>query len=235
MNPSAILAPTGSLRMGLYSGSPTSYLPAQDDGEPRGVGFELGRAFASRLGVPFAPVVLPSNARVNEAAKAAAVDLVFTNATAERAHFLDFTDPVLAIEKGYLVGRGSPLADAPDVDAPGVRVGAAEASTTAGELRALFRHAAVLPVASLQEAASRLLRHDLDAFATNKAVLFEMADAMPGARVLAGRWGLERFALGVPKGREDAVPYLRAFVAQARAEGLVNAALARAGVRGAGG
>src|SRR5665647_140873 len=50
-----ILAPTGKLRVGLYPGTPTSILP--DATNPRGVGYDLGKEFARRLGVPYEPVV----------------------------------------------------------------------------------------------------------------------------------------------------------------------------------
>jgi polar amino acid transport system substrate-binding protein len=39
----------------------------------------------------------------------------------------------------------------------------------------------------------------LEAFATNKATLFEISDEPPGSGVLPGRFGLERFAIGIPR------------------------------------
>jgi len=72
----------------------------------------------------------------------------------------------------------------------------------------------------------------LDAFATHKAILFEMTDRLPGARVLDGRWGLEHFAAGIPKGRERGLPALSAALAALQADGTVARAVARAGVRG---
>lgn len=42
----------------------------------------------------------------------------------------------------------------------------------------------------------------MDAFATNKAILFAMQDTLPGARILDGRWGLEHMAIAIPKGRK---------------------------------
>lgn len=75
-----ILAPTGTLRAALYPGTPTSVLVPQAS-EPRGVGYELGKELARRLGVPYAPVVYPKNADVQEAIKAGAADVAFTNAS----------------------------------------------------------------------------------------------------------------------------------------------------------
>jgi polar amino acid transport system substrate-binding protein len=46
-------------------------------------------------------------------------------------------------------------------------------------------------------------------------------------------WGLERHAIGVPKGRDAGLPFLRKFAEDVKAEGLVKAAAQRAGLRGA--
>ncbi len=59
-----------------------------------------------------------------------------------------------------------------------------------------------------------------------------MSDKLPGSRVLAGRSGLEHCAVAIPKGRDLGMPYLRKFVEEARSEGLVQAAVDRAGLRG---
>jgi polar amino acid transport system substrate-binding protein len=77
-----ILAPSGVLRAGLYPGTPTSILPDAGSGEPRGVGYDLGKELARRLGVPYEPVVFAKNAEVLAAVKSGEVDVAFTNATA---------------------------------------------------------------------------------------------------------------------------------------------------------
>ena len=56
---------------------------------------------------------------------------------------------------------------------------------------------------------------------------------MPSSSVLDGRWGLERHAIAIPKGREAAIPFLQSFTQDIRAKGLVTAAAKRAGLRGA--
>jgi polar amino acid transport system substrate-binding protein len=78
-----------------------------------------------------------------------------------------------------------------------------------------------------------LERRELDVFATNKSILFEMSDQMPGARVLDGRWGVEHVAIATPKGRETAMEYIRGFVEEVQTSGLLSQAAERAGVRGA--
>ena len=78
-----------------------------------------------------------------------------------------------------------------------------------------------------------LSQRKLNAFATNKAILFEMSDSLPGSRVLEGRWGLEDLAIAIPKGRETGMLYLRRFVEDIGADGLIKRAVERSGLRGA--
>ena len=228
----AALAPTGKLRVGLYPGSPTSIVPGAPGAEPRGVGHDVGRELARRLGVGFEHVVFPSNAQLLDAVKARDVDLVLTNATAARRSFIDFSDTVLEVEKGYLVPAGSAVSGIAQIDSPGMRVGVSQGSSSQAELARELHQAKLVPVASLKEAGRLLAEGKLDAFGTNKAILYELGDGLPGSRVLPGRWGLETFALGIPKGREAALPRLRAFAAAVRSDGTVARAAARAGLRG---
>ena len=60
-----------------------------------------------------------------------------------------------------------------------------------------------------------------------------MSDDLPASRVLDGRWGLESFAIGIPKGREAALPFVSSFVGEAKASGAVARAVERAGLQGA--
>ena len=174
----------------------------------------------------------PNNGAVLEGLRAGGVDVVFTNATPARAKEIDFTQPYLEVEAGYLVPAGSSIATAADVDAAGIRVGVMEGSTSSVVLPTLLKNASVVRVATLEEVTQMLANRTLDAFATNKSILFELSDSLRGSRVLADRYGVEQLALGIPKGREVGLPYARRFVADALRSGLVKAAVDRAGFRG---
>ena len=232
-DPRLILAPSGVLRVGLYPGTPTSILPDAGSGGPRGVGYDLGKELARRLGVPYELVVFARNAEVLAAVKSGEVDVGFTNATATRARDMDFGPPFLEIELGYLVPRGSALATPAEVDSPGLRVGVTTGSSSDATLSRDFKHAGIVRAATFDVAVEMMSAGAIDAYATNKASLFEMAEKLPGSRVLDGRWGIERFAIAIPKGRDQAMAFLRQFTNEVKSEGLVSAAIARAGLRGA--
>ncbi|MCX7173445.1 MAG: transporter substrate-binding domain-containing protein [Proteobacteria bacterium] len=145
-----VLAPTGKLRVGLYPGTPTSILQGNAEVEPRGVVHDLGRELARRLGVPHELVVFSRNAEVLEAVKSGNVDVVFTNASPARAKDMDFTEPYLEIELGYLVPRRTMILRLADVDQPGVRVGVTEKSSSDSTLSKDLKKANVVRAATVK-------------------------------------------------------------------------------------
>jgi hypothetical protein len=52
---------------------------------------------------------------------------------------------------------------------------------------------------------------ELDAFATNKPILYELADDLTGSRVLPDRWAVENIAIAIPNGREVGQGFLCSF------------------------
>ena len=233
------LAPTGKLRIGVYKGSPTSMVVDAKTGEQRGVALQLGQELAKQLGVPFEVVEFPRLAEIliamkTDSGKAAQVDFTFTNATAVRAKDVDFTAPLIAIELGYLVPKNSAIQSVSDVDKAATRVGVAQGSSSQATLGKAYSRAVLTTTPSLATAAEALKAGKLDAFATNKAILFELLDSLPAGqfRILDDRWGLEHIAIAVPKGREVAAPFMNAFASQVTSNGLLQKIADGAGLRG---
>lgn len=226
------LAPTGKLRVGVYPGSPTSMLRDAASREDKGVAVDLGKELAKRLGVPYEQVEYQRVADVIAGLKSGTADFTISNATPARAKDVDFTQTILSLELGYLVPPGSPIVAFTDVDREGVRIGVTQGSTSQGTLPGLLRNATVVPAPNLKAAVAMLSQGKLDAFATNKAVLFEMSDSLTGSRVLDGRWGLEHLAIAIPKGREPGMTYMRRFVDDVISQGIVMRAADKAGLRG---
>lgn len=235
----AALAPTGKLRIGVYKGSPTSMVIDAKTGEQRGVALQLGQELARQLGVPFEVVEFPRLAEIliamkTDGGKAAQVDFTFTNATAVRAKDVDFTAPLIALELGYLVPQTSSIQSVQDVDKAVTRVGVAQGSSSQAALGKAYTRAVLTTTPTLATAAEALKSGKLDAFATNKAILFELQDGLPAGqfRVLDDRWGLEHLAIAIPKGRETAAPFMSTFAKQAITSGLVQQIISQSGLRG---
>jgi polar amino acid transport system substrate-binding protein len=231
-NERELLAPTGRLRVGVYLGSPLSMVHDRATGEVHGLSVDLGKELANRLGVPFEQVTYQRIAEVLAAMKAGDVDFTISNATPARATDVSFSQTLLSLELGYLVPATSSVKILADIDKPGVKVGVTKGSTSERTLPKLLASASVVPAQNLKQAIDLLVRGELDVFATNKPILFEMSDALPGGRVLDGNWGQEHIAIAIPKDRDNGMEYVRHFVDDVRANDTLAQAVSRAGLRG---
>ena len=227
-----VLAPEGVLRVGVYAGSPTSLVRSPSSAQPVGLAYELGHAMAQRLQIPVQVREYPRVAEVIRALAAGEVDLTFTNASAARARLVDFTPALLRLELGVLVPPASAIQSFADLDRAGVRVGVSQGSSSQAALSNRLQQARLVPVDSLGVARQMLQQQQLDAFTTNKGILFELADQLPGFVVLPDRWGVEQLALAIPKGRNQAMPWLEQFANDMVRTGQVEAMARRAGLRG---
>src|SRR3990170_8090398 len=85
------LAPTGKLRVGLVLGNLLSVTRDSASGEMKGVGFDLGKELARRMGVPFEPVLYPSIGALLDSGKSGNWDVAFIGFNPARAKEWDFT------------------------------------------------------------------------------------------------------------------------------------------------
>ena len=226
------LAPTGTLRAGINYGN---FILATKDpatGESRGVAIDLMRELAARLGVPFDVVAYTSVAAMVDAAKTGAWDIAFLGIDPAREGDIAFSAAYLEIEATYLVAAGAALRSVDDVDRQGVRVAApARANYELFLTRALTR--AELVRAPNADAAFELLASGkVDALAGLRQALIGLVDKLPGARMLDGQFMKVPQAIGVPRARDAGLAYLRGFVEDAKASGLVGRAIERTGARG---
>ena len=226
------LAPSGRLRVAVYQGSPTSWVKNPQTGQSAGIAYELGQAMAQQLGVPAEVVTFSRVAEIIDALKTGQVDMTFTNATAARAKDVDFTAPLVQLELGLLVPPGSGLTQFADADRAGRRIGVSLGSSSQAALGQRLQHAKVVTATSLEVAQQMFKQGEIDAFATNKGILFEMLEKLPGYKVLDDRWGLENMAIAVPKQREAGRAFLESFALQVQRDGQLKAMAERAGLRG---
>jgi polar amino acid transport system substrate-binding protein len=227
------LAPTGALRGALQQANPLNVVQDPGSGESVGVAYDLGRELARRLGVPFEPVLYPAVGPLLDAGKAGAWDVAFVGFSPARALEWDFTALHLEVAFGYLVPAGSTIATAGDAARPGTRLAVQQGSGPEAFFSALLPQAALVRVASNPAALEAVRLGQADAAGGIKPVLFELAGQLPGSRVLDDRPGIDPHAMALPPGRGPALVYARQFIEDAKAQGLIQAAINRAGVRGA--
>jgi polar amino acid transport system substrate-binding protein len=227
------LAPTGKLRVGLYLGAPSSVIKDSATGEMKGVGFDLGKDLARRMGIPFEPIVYPAIGDLISNANTGQWDVTFVSITPERSKSMDFTPPHLGIEFGYLVPNGSSITNIADVDRSGVRVAVAIRGSSDSILSRELKNAEIVRVQGQAGALEVLKTERADTFSAIKSNLFELSGQLPGSRVLEGHYAIDEQGMAIPKGRELASAYARKFIADVRSEGLVIRAVERSGLRGA--
>ena len=226
------LAPSGKLRVGLQLGNPLNVVKDAASGEMKGVGYDLGREFARRIGVPFEPVLYPSIGALLEGGKSGAWDVAYFGFTAERATQWDLSAPHVEAEFGYLIPGGSSISTLADVDRPGIRVAVQGQSGPELFFSRTLKNAILIHVPSNPSALEAVRSGKADVIGSIKPILFEQSAQLSGSRVLDGRAGTDPHVMALPKGREPGVAYAREFIGIAKSEGLIKASIERAGVRG---
>ncbi len=203
-------------------------------GEVVGVSYELGKELARRLGVPFEVVILKGNAHFLEMMKSGQVDFGSTNASPARAKEMDFAQPTLEIENGFLVPLDSSISSSSMVEADrtGVRIGVTQGSASEIKFTKELKNAVLVRVPTYDAGIKMLVEQQIDVFAGPKSILFELSDKLSGFRVLDGRYSILQNSVGIPKGRDLGMPFLRQFVEDVKSEGLIASAAKRANLRG---
>lgn len=226
------LAPTGKLRVGINLGN--FLLTATDPatGEYRGIAVDLGRELGRRLGVPVEIIGYPSPGALADAARSGVWDVGFLGAEPQRANEIDFTAAYVEIEATYLVPPGSPLKTIADVDRAGVRIAISGKSAYDLYLTRNLKHAQLVRIVGADNVFRQFVDDQLEALAGLRPRLVKDHGDFPGSRILDGQFTAVQQAVGTPKGRAAGAQYLREFVEDIKATGLVARAIEKNRVRG---
>ncbi len=230
----AELAPTGTLRVAVFTGNPVIGSKGKVAGEVTGTTVSIGRALAARAGLPVNLIEYTAVAKMVEDARIGAWDIAVVAFDPARRNLIDFAPPHMVVDLTYLVAPGSAIRDVAQADRPGVRIAAARGAATALYLERNLKAAKVVP-AENEPAAFDLLREGkADALAQNRFLLLGLAERLPGARVLDDRFAAAEMTIVLPKARPLALAYVGEFVEQAKRSGIVRKAIEDAGLRGVG-
>lgn len=225
------LAPTGKLRVGLNMSN--NLLTATDaaTGKPKGLAADLGQELGKRLGVPVELVPFPNPGAVADAAKNGVWDVGFIGAEPQRANEIDFTAAYVEIEATYLVPPGSPTQAVADVDRPGARIAISDRSAYDLYLTRHLKHAELVRARG-DDVFKRFVSDQLDAMAGLRPGLVKVQQKLPGSRILEGNFTAVQQAAGTPKGRAAGAKFLREFIEDVKASGLVAKLIEKNNVNG---
>jgi polar amino acid transport system substrate-binding protein len=228
----AALAAAGAIRLALF-------LPqyADDAAGIRGIGtgfiaIEIVGTLAARLGVAAQVIKYPSPKDAVAGLLGGACDVAFLGIEPSRVAVVDFSPALFQFDYSLLVPAGSTIGSLEDTDQAGRRIGLVDGHASALALRRIVRQAELIGV-ELPESAFDLLRdHKVDALAFPRDQLIAFAERLPGARVLAKGYGVNRVGMAVAKGQTGLLSYLSDFAAEAKTTGLVRRAIERGGLDG---
>ena len=143
-----------------------------------------------------------------------------------------FSEPVLKIEKGYLVGSQRGIQSISDIDVEGKKIGVSEGSSSQQELSKIIKKAHIVTTTSSTSVIAMFKAGRIDAFSSNKAILYEISDSVPGSKVLPDVIAYELISIGVPKEKSALITKINDWIKTMKAGGKIDPMVQRAGLRG---
>jgi polar amino acid transport system substrate-binding protein len=226
----ADLVQAGRIRVGLF---PPQYGKDAQTGALKGVWVEIVRALGARIGVEVVVTELANPDRLVECLAAARCDIGSLGFDPTRAVQVGgFSPPFMQMDYTYLVPAGSPIRRVADADQPGMHIAVVRGHASTLALSRILKWAEEVEAENPDAAFVLLRRGRADAWASIRPALLEYSAALPGSRLLEDSYGSNRPALVVPKGQAARLAFISEFVEEAKASGLVQQAIERAGQPG---
>src|ERR1051325_11515697 len=226
----AVLVQAGKIRVGIHS----FYKKDSRTGEPKAVStgiifLDIARLLGTRIGVEVVPVWHPGVPEMLACVTAGECDVGFMGPDPSRKG-ADFSPPFIQLGYTLLVPAGSSIQRIAYADRPGVRIAAVRGHASTLILSRMLKHAELVYAATPDPTFEILRKGDAEAFASVRPVLIGYSKTLPGSRVLEEHYGANRVGLVVRHGRAARLSYLTEFVEQAKASGLIQQAIDRAGL-----
>jgi polar amino acid transport system substrate-binding protein len=223
----ADLRRAGRVRFGLF---PSFFYSKAANGELHGIGVEIANALAARIGVALELCEYPNPPGVVQALAAGQIDVATLGLDPARAAQVDFTPPYMKADFSFVVPQGCSVQTIADADRTGIRIAIVRGHAMDSALKT--KNAERI-YADVPDAAFELLRANrADVLAGIRPGLVNYAAKLPGSRVLSDSYGANILALAVAKGQSARLAFVSEFIVDARASGLMQRAINRAGLGG---
>jgi polar amino acid transport system substrate-binding protein len=224
------LVRAGKVRIALFPSF--FYSKDPETGELQGVGIELARALAAHLGVAAVLREYPSPPKALAALKAGECDVAFLGLDPDRATEVDFSPAYMQADFTFLVPAGAAAGRIADADRSGIRVAVVRDHAMDFALRGKLKHAEPVYAATPDAAFDLLRAGQADVLAGIRPGLLRYSAELPGSRVLEDRYGANVLAMAVAKGQPGWLACVSRFIEEARSSGVVQRAIASAGLGG---
>ncbi len=229
MNPIAKsqLAPSGVLKVAIFTGNYLLVTGSDANGTPQGVSPDLAHALASSLGVPASLSSYANQVEAVDSVVAGVNDIVLIGSDPVRAQKIDFSPAYVEIEATYLVPADSSFQDIAEVDSSGVRISVWGVSAYGLALERIIKNAHIVKAKDEAEAFNTFVEAHLEALAGLRSGLLKEQLSIPGSRVLDGKFAEIQQAIGIAKGKPEALLYLHNFIELSKASGFISDLIAK--------
>ncbi len=228
----AELAPTGVLKAGINLSNFLLVTGKSPTGDPVGVGPDMARAIADRLGVPVSYRTYPSPGVLADKVDTGEWDICTIGAEPQRAETIAFSAAYVEIEATYLVPVGSPIKTLAEVDRPGHRIAVTGRAAYGLWLERNIKQAELVRTDTIDGAYDAFVDGKLEALAGLKPRLLEDQAKQAGSIILAGQFTAVQQAIGTSRRNGAGAQFIAQFVEEAKATGLVAGLIAKHDVKG---
>ncbi len=228
----ADLVQAGKIRVGLGLGNHASAMKDPATGEMRGMAADLARALAARISVVLQVVEYPRPGAVFDGAQSDAWDVTFLVVDPDRTAAAEASPAYMRSEFTYLVPSGSAIRDVADADRPGISIGVPRGDAVDLSLSRILKQAKLVRAESQAAGIALLRAGKVSAYAAPRSALLALSPQVPGSHVLPDAFETMSWAAFVPKGHDERLAYVTAFVEEAKTNGTLAQFIAHEGLRG---
>jgi polar amino acid transport system substrate-binding protein len=202
-----------------------------------GVAEPVGQFVATKLGVPYEPVMYPNPEAYVQSFGKGEWDIAIGPRVLAAADKADSGADVWLIDLIYVAAPGRPFADVAEVDRPGIKVGVIQGSPSDRFLSHNLKAAEIVRIplsATISDDAAELLRSGRsDVFGADSGVIYPTADLLAGSTLVPGTFNVVRVAVALPKGRSsETQARIAGIVSEAKRTGVVQKAIEAEGLKG---
>jgi polar amino acid transport system substrate-binding protein len=217
----------------MNSATPVLLMRTSEGKATGGVALEVGKFIAEKLGIPFELVAYPNSTAYTQSFGKGEWDIGFGARTPLVAEKADFIVDVVLTDYLFLAAPGREFADAAQVDRPGVKIAVGMNSSSDQFLSRNLKSAELVRIGSGTAGVDGLRDAKADVYAASASNVYQVAERIPGAKIIAGAFTSDRYMVTLPKGRSsDARSKIAEIVNQAKKTGVVRKAIEQTGMKG---
>jgi polar amino acid transport system substrate-binding protein len=225
-SPASEIAPAGKLRVGMIAITAVG-----------GVAEPVARFIGQKLGAAVEPVMYPNPDAYLQSFGRGEWDIAIGPRVLAPADKADSTANIWAISLVYVAAPGREFPDVASVDKAGVKIGTIRGAPSDRVLTREIKAADIVRIplspTIAADAADLLRSGKANVFGADSGVGYPAAEALPGAKIVPGAFGMVLVSAALPKGSSPAARALLAeLVDQAKQTGVVQKAIDSKGLKG---